>query len=93
MNPIESDELIGPLRTFIEEHFLDGRATLSEDTPLLEWGILDSLSLAELMTFVEERYALNVPIDAVTPNNFRDLRAIAALLQTLAERTASDGRG
>jgi clorobiocin biosynthesis protein CloN5 len=88
----ESAETIEALRAFIERRNLDGRATLSEDTPLLEWGVLDSLGLAELTAFVEERFGLAVPIEAITPDNFRDLRAIAALLRDLADGAAVDGR-
>lgn len=87
-----SAEAIESLRAFIEQHNLDGRATLSEDTPLLEWGVLDSLGLAELTVFVEERFGLSVPIEAITPDNFRDLRAIAALLRDLADEATVDGR-
>lgn len=75
---------IGPLRAFVEERHLDGRATLLDDTPLLEWGVLDSLALADLIAFVEERFAIGVPLDAITPDNFRSLRTIATLLVTLA---------
>lgn len=74
---------IEPLRAFIEERHLEGRATLPDDAPLLDWGILDSLSLADLMAFIEERFALDVPIEAITPANFSSLRTIAATLATL----------
>jgi peptidyl carrier protein len=83
---------IGPLRAFIEDRHLDGRATLHDDAPLLEWGILDSLALADLTAFVEERFALSVPMDAITPSNFRNLQTIAALLQTLDANTARDAQ-
>ncbi len=72
-----------PLRTFIEQQHLDGRAVLTDDTPLLEWGVLDSLALADLTAFIEERFALSVPIEAITPSNFRTLWAIAAMLAEL----------
>jgi len=74
---------MGPLRTFIERRHLDGRATLPDDAPLLEWGILDSLALADLIVFIEQRFALSVPADAITNSNFRNLRGIAAMLLAL----------
>ncbi|HEU4393299.1 MAG TPA: acyl carrier protein, partial [Solirubrobacterales bacterium] len=80
MSAAELAAFTEPLRAFVEDRHLDGRATLPDDAPLLEWGILDSLALADLMAFVEERFALQVPVDAITPSNFRDLRSIAALL-------------
>ncbi|MGC1850855.1 MAG: acyl carrier protein [Solirubrobacterales bacterium] len=78
---------VEPLRTFIEERHLDGRAKLPDDAPLLEWGILDSLALADLTAFIEERFALSVPIEAITPANFGSLRTIAATLAALDTET------
>lgn len=83
MSSAELESFMAPLRSYIEERHLDGRATLPDDAPLLDWGILDSLALADLMAFIEERFALSVPIDAITPSNFRTLQTIAALLVAL----------
>lgn len=78
---------IEPLREFVEERHLDGRARLPDDAPLLEWGVLDSLALADLTAFIEERFAVSVPLEAITPANFSSLRTIAATLATLDTRT------
>lgn len=88
MSPADRDEFIEPLRTFIEQNHLDGRATLSDDAPLLEWGILNSLSLVELTAFIEKRFALSVPADAITSGNFGSLEAIAAMLLALDRDSA-----
>lgn len=82
------EHFVEPLRAFVEERHLDGRATLPDDAPLLEWGVLDSLALADLTTFIEERFALTVPIEAITPANFSCLRTIAETLATLDAETA-----
>ena len=83
MTTSELDPFIEPVRAFIEECHLDGRATLPDDAPLLEWGVLDSLALADLTAFVERRFGLAVPLAAITPANFRSLRTIAAMLAEL----------
>ncbi len=74
---------IEPLRTFIEERHLDGRATLTDESPLLEWGIIDSLAMADLMLFIEQSFAVQVPLEAIIPANFRTLDAIASMLTSL----------
>ncbi len=84
MSSVELVSYIEPLRAFIERDHLDGRVTLADDAPLLEWGVIDSLALADLMAFIEERFAVSVPLEAVTPANFRTLQTIAAMLQRLA---------
>lgn len=88
MSAATLERFTGPLRAFVEERHLDGRASLDDDTPLLEWGILDSLALADLLAFIERRFALRVPIDAVTAGNFGSLGAIAALLAALDSGSA-----
>jgi acyl carrier protein len=79
----EPESFVEPLRAFIEQRHLEGHATLPDDAPLLDWGVLDSLALADLTAFIEERFALEVPIEAITPANFSNLRAIAAMLSSL----------
>jgi acyl carrier protein len=81
---VRDAEYLEPLRRFVEERHLDGRAEVGDDTPLLEWGIIDSLALADLIAFAEERFGVSVPLEAVTPESFSSLRAIASLFATLA---------
>jgi peptidyl carrier protein len=74
---------IVPLGDFIAKSHLDGRAELAADAPLLEWGVLDSLGLADLLAFVEEQFALSIPLGEITPANFRSIETIASLLGRL----------
>ena len=90
MSPVEPAAFLEPLRTFIQERHLDGRATLADDAPLLEWGVIDSLALADLMAFIEARFVLSVPLAAITPENFRTLATIATMLGSLAGDAARD---
>lgn len=83
MSPARLDAFTGPLRAYIEERHLDGRAKLPDDAPLLDWGVLDSLALADLMAHIEEHFGISVPLEAITPDNFRTLRTIAEMLQSL----------
>jgi acyl carrier protein len=73
------------LRTYVVERHLEGRAELEPDTPLLEWGILDSFSVAELLSFIEEHFGVSVPLCSVSPQHFSTLRALAGLLEGLCE--------
>jgi peptidyl carrier protein len=83
VTPAQLNAFIEPLRKYIEERHLDGRAKLPDDAPLLDWGVLDSLALADLMAYIEEHFGLSVPLEAITPDNFRTLRTIAEMLQSL----------
>lgn len=54
---------------------------ISAELDLIESGIIDSIEILNLVCFIEERFELNVPIEAFTPENFRTARAIAELVQ------------
>jgi acyl carrier protein len=82
---VTREDMIGELKQFIGREFLDGRdAGLDEHTPLLAWGVIDSLSVAELLSFTSERFEIDVPQHDVSPENLKDLHAYVGLLLRLA---------
>jgi acyl carrier protein len=73
--------MLGELRQFVVQELLDGRDTgLDEHTPLLAWGVIDSLSVAELVPLTHDRFGIEVPQGEVTPDNLKDLDSYAAML-------------
>jgi 2-hydroxymuconate-semialdehyde hydrolase len=82
---VTREEMLGELKQFVGRELLDGRdAGLDEHTPLLEWGVIDSLSVAELLSFTSERFEIDVPQQDVGPENLKDLDAYVDLLKRLA---------
>ena len=76
--------MLSELKQYVGRELLDGRdAGLDEHTPLLEWGVLDSLSVAELVNFTSERFEIDVPQGEVTPDNLKDLDAYVGMLMRL----------
>jgi acyl carrier protein len=71
------------LKQFITQDLLnDGnRSNLSEDDNLLTSGLVDSLAIVRLITFIEERFDVQVPAGDVTIENFRTINVIAGYLQ------------
>ena len=55
---------------------------LSNEAPLLDGGILDSLSLLRLVVFLEERFKIAVPETDLLPEHFDSVNAICAYLRT-----------
>jgi acyl carrier protein len=77
--------MLSELKQFVVNELLDGRdGGLDEHTPLLAWGVIDSLSVAELVSFTDERFGIEVPQSAVAPQNLKDLDAYVGLLTRLA---------
>jgi acyl carrier protein len=66
---------------------------LTEETPLLDSDILDSLSLLQLVVFLEERFSMTVGEADLLPENFASIRAICAYLGSLepGKQTATHG--
>jgi acyl carrier protein len=74
------------LTAFIEQEVLQSEhAGVEPTTPLLEWGILNSLSTAQLMAFIHDRYGLFVPADRIVGANFKNLDAVTDLVLSLHE--------
>ncbi len=62
---------------------------LGNGTPLLETGVLDSLSLLRLVLFVQDRFWIVVEDVDLIPENFASVDAICAYLRARAwERSA-----
>jgi acyl carrier protein len=57
------------------------RKSLDPDEDLLAAGTLDSLSLMELVAFIEERYGIEVSDEDLVMENFRTLRSIQELVE------------
>jgi acyl carrier protein len=76
------------LVTFIETHLVgdDLGAPLTDDTDLIESGIVDSMGLMRIVTFLEDRAGVRVPDDEVAPDNFATIAAITALTERLRAR-------
>lgn len=53
---------------------------LAGDTQLLDTGILDSLAVVKLLTFIEESFGVEITDDEFDPDNFETLDAIEALV-------------
>lgn len=79
------DEVLDRLTKFVSERLLDGSADteITAQTPLLEWGIVNSINTMQLITFVREEIGVDVPTSAMSGKNFRDLGSITDLVVSL----------
>lgn len=56
---------------------------ITEDTELIEQGILDSLQVLNLVCFMEEQFAVVLPVEEFVPENFRTAATVAAMVRRL----------
>jgi len=64
----------------------DSSLQLEPDRRLLEEGIVDSLGLQQLVSFLETEFGVVVDDEHLLPENFETLDAITALVTDLASR-------
>lgn len=65
------------LKDYIRQELMSGsNVALDEDQDLLAAGIVDSLGLLRLVSFVEERFGIEVADEDVTFDNFQSIKAI-----------------
>lgn len=83
-------EIKRSLQDFIVDKLLDGDAgELDEHTPLLEWGVIDSIAMVALLDFIKTQLGAEIPDDKVSPRHFATITALARLVsETLAEEQA-----
>ena len=81
MAAISTTDLV---RRFILEEFLEGEAPddLTETTPLLSSGILDSVATLKLITFIEEKFGIAIAPAEADEDNLNTIAAIARLVQS-----------
>jgi len=77
------DELKSAILDYVRKEYLEegDDRPLSESTPLITGGIVDSFSLVSLKRFLEKRYQIQIPDAEATPDAFDTANSIAALVR------------
>jgi acyl carrier protein len=71
------------LRQFIVDNFLFGKADapLASSDSLLERGIIDSTGILELVCHIQDKYAIAIADDELTPDNLDSLSKVAQFIE------------
>jgi acyl carrier protein len=71
-------EIEAPIRTFIRENFARGEETDSLDRheSLQERGLLDSIGVLLLVTFLEETFSFEILDEEVSPENLDSIHCL-----------------
>jgi acyl carrier protein len=66
----------------VQENFLYMRPdfVLADDERLLERGVVDSMGVAEMVSFVEDEFGVSALEEEITESNFGSLHAIACFV-------------
>jgi acyl carrier protein len=70
------------IRSFIVQKFPAAKKrALDDSVPLLASGIVDSLGMLDLVSFLEESFAIQLLDDELTPENFANIGTLASFVE------------
>ncbi len=87
---MRNELVVQSVRAFIRDNFLYSRPDefLDDNASLMSAGIVDSMGVAEIIQFIEEEFALNLPDEDITEANLGSVNAIAAYIGRSASSRA-----
>lgn len=78
---MQKDEIIQKLKGYLINDVLENEDTnLTIDTPLLEWGIINSFEMVRLLSYIQSEFGLDIPPDEMIADHFKDIATIANLI-------------
>ena len=73
--------IVNKIRAYIITQFLDSDGTeLTDDTPLLDLGVLDSFRILKLLTFADRELGVRIPLEDVSIGDMKDVASIAEMV-------------
>ena len=71
------------IRKFIVAHFIKSRVlTLTDDTSLLQEGIIDSTGVMETVAFIQETFNIWMEDEEIIPDNFESVDKLTKYVQS-----------
>ena len=61
-----------------------GLTSLDDDEPLVDSGIVDSLGVLKIMSFLDEAFGVDLSSGEIRLENFKDVRTICRLVESQA---------
>jgi acyl carrier protein len=77
--------LLSQLTAYIRDELVGAPESneLTTTTPLLEWGVLDSIKTARLVAYIRDELGVRIPPTSMTGVHFRDIESITDLVVSL----------
>jgi acyl carrier protein len=79
------------IRDYLDKNFLYMMPdfVLGDDDKLLERGVVDSMGIVEMLTFIEDEFGVKAADDEISEANLGTLRAIAHFVATKQSTVAA----
>ena len=79
-----TDDIKTVIQDYILKEFLPGEdpSELTDTTPLITGGVLDSIATLKLVMFIEERFGISLQAHEVDPEHLDTISQIAELIRS-----------
>ena len=76
------DEMSKAVLDYVKREYLeeDDARELTETTPLISGGIVDSFSMVSLKRFIEKKYSIRIPDADASPEAFDTVKSIVSVV-------------
>jgi acyl carrier protein len=75
------NEMKDLVRKYVTKEYIDDDdVTITNDTPLISSGYVDSFSMVSLLVFLENKFKIKIPPSKATPEAFDSVNNIVALV-------------
>ena len=80
----DRSEIREKVKSYITSEVLEGLldSELTDDTPLVTGGILDSISTMRMVSFLEQEFSINLEGSDITVENFDTVGMISDLVES-----------
>ncbi len=85
---ITDEALAEDIYTFIKNE-LNHSNDFALATNIVKEGLVDSMGILELVSFLEKRYRVEIAFEDITPDNFQNIGAIARFIKKLLGRAVT----
>jgi acyl carrier protein len=84
---MKRETIIQQIKEYISTNILRGKhIELDAQTPLLEWGIINSIDIMRLITFINDQFQVHISTKQMVTANFSSIEALADFVErSLAE--------
>jgi acyl carrier protein len=80
-------QMVSDVIEFIRDEYLeDDSVEITEDTPLISSGIVDSFSMVSLKMYLEENYDIKMGDDEASTETFDTVRSICSMVEAIRAR-------
>lgn len=69
------------VKAYVIDEYVEDDSEITNDTPLISGGIVDSFSMVSLKRFLENKYNISIPDDKATPEAFDSVNKIVSLVK------------